>query len=498
MGFRFRWVFCQLEDLRKCRSQNEVLRALKTLPKDLNETYQRTLDGIDKEDHTLAMNALRWLSFSQRPLRVEELAEASIFNLNADTPFDVGDRFQDPRDILQVLSSLVSTDAKSLRVRRGRSERAETVKIAHFSVQEYLMSDRMPPHLAKTFQVQELTAHQTITECCLHYMNFCKIRTNYRTCPLFSYASQYWVDHAKLCNDTECACTDLACRFLSTESLVSNWFSIRHADWRYPGEKVPALSWAAFLGLTGVAKKLIHSGANVNALAGCSGTALQAACMTGHERVANLLLSMGADVNTQGGCYGNAFQAACYAGQLEIANLLLEKGADVNAQGGQYGNALQAACYAGHLKIANLLLEKGADINIQGGYYGNALQAACYAGHLKIANLLLERGADVNAQGGAHDDALRGASLAGRLTVVNLLLEKGADPNAQGGNYKNAIDAALQGIRQYRGNSTVVQTLLEHGATFDDEGNDAMIRASNAKDYLELAGLLVSQVKRTG
>lgn len=464
MGFRFRWVFCQLEDLGKCRSQNEILRALKTLPKDLNETYERILDGIDKEDHTLAMNALRWLSFSKRPLRVEELAEASIFNLNADTPFDVGDRFQDPRDILQVLSSLVSTDPKLFRARRGRSERAETVKIAHFSVQEYLMSDRMPPRLAKTFQVQELASHQTITECCLHYINFCKIRANYKTYPLFPYSSKYWVDHAKLCNDTECACTDLACRLLSTESWVSNWFPTWHADWRYPGEKVPALSWAAFLGITGVAKKLIHSGANVNALAGYYGTALQAACMTGHGTVANILLSRGADVNAQGGYYGNAFQAACYAGQLEIANLLLEKGADVNTQG---------------------------------GYYGNALQAACYAGHLKIANLLLERGADANAQGGAHDNALRGASLAGHLTIVNLLLEKGADINAQGGNYKNAIDAALQGIRQYRGNSKVVQTLLEHGAAFDDEGNDAMIRASSAKDYIELAGLLVSQVKRT-
>jgi hypothetical protein len=334
------------------------------LPKDLNETYERILDGINEEDHTLAMNALRWLSFSKRPLRVEELAEASIFNLNADTPFDVGDRFQDPRDILQVLSSLVSTDFKTPhpfddREWANTNERVEIIRIAHFSVQEYLMSDRMPPSLAKTFQIQELVSHQTITECCLHYIDFCNTRGVIRKSqtrsdkpyPLFFYSSEYWVDHAKLCNDTEYAYTDLACRSLSTESWVRNWFPKRNVNRHYRFEKAPALYWEAFLGITGVAKKLIHSGANINAL---------------------------------------------------------------------------------------------------GGYYGTALQAACYAGQLKIANLFLENGADVNAQEGKH---------------------------------KNAINGALQGIRNYGGNPEVVQTLLEHGAAFDDEGNDAMIRASSAKDY---------------
>lgn len=52
------------------------------------------------------------------------------------------------------------------------------------------------------------------------------------------------------------------------------------------------------------------------------------------------LLDNGADINALGGFYGNALQASSTKEHKEIVELLLENRADVNAQGGIYSNAL--------------------------------------------------------------------------------------------------------------------------------------------------------------
>lgn len=46
--YRFRWVFCQLDTLRRCFPRS-IQRVLKELPKTFVETYERILLGIDEE-----------------------------------------------------------------------------------------------------------------------------------------------------------------------------------------------------------------------------------------------------------------------------------------------------------------------------------------------------------------------------------------------------------------------------------------------------------------
>ena len=46
----FRWVECQLDALRRCRTSEGLLKALNSLPKTLDETYERILQGIDEND----------------------------------------------------------------------------------------------------------------------------------------------------------------------------------------------------------------------------------------------------------------------------------------------------------------------------------------------------------------------------------------------------------------------------------------------------------------
>ena len=75
---RFHWVRCQLDTITKCPNLRSVKRALKTLPKDLNETYARILLKISEKKETakVAEKILRWLVGSMRPLKLSELEEA--------------------------------------------------------------------------------------------------------------------------------------------------------------------------------------------------------------------------------------------------------------------------------------------------------------------------------------------------------------------------------------------------------------------------------------
>src|ERR1700730_10960499 len=72
--FRFRWVYCQLETLRRC-FPTVIRRALDELPEALDETYERTLLGIEKEKREFAHRLFQCLTVAVRPLRVDELAE---------------------------------------------------------------------------------------------------------------------------------------------------------------------------------------------------------------------------------------------------------------------------------------------------------------------------------------------------------------------------------------------------------------------------------------
>src|ERR1700677_4230327 len=80
IGIRFRWVACQLDVLRKCIKLDGLTKKLKSLPKTLDETYDRILQNIDDEYHNDAFNVLQWLAFSARPVTLAEVAEALAVN----------------------------------------------------------------------------------------------------------------------------------------------------------------------------------------------------------------------------------------------------------------------------------------------------------------------------------------------------------------------------------------------------------------------------------
>ncbi|KAG6904884.1 hypothetical protein DXG01_006459, partial [Tephrocybe rancida] len=395
---RFRWVALQLAELENCLSEYEIMEQMKNLPKGLDDIYKRMLKSIDGKYRADTMTFLEWLSFSKRPLKVAEIAEAITVDFSSeDGPvFNAKKRYSNPRDMLIRCSSLVT-------------ESGGTIKLSHFSVKEYLLST----HVENNFSISETTTHSKISEISVAYLlqfdSFEPLtKAMLSSSPLAQYAAEHWIDHAKSGGMDSALLKLILQLFVSKTAAFTNWIRINNIDnpWHpmdlsmNKAKVCSPLYYASLAGLQQVSKHLLENKADVNAHGGKYGNALHAASCLGHEAIVELLLENGADVNAQEEEYGNALQTATCWGHEAIVKLLLEKGADVNAHGGEYGNALQAASYLGQEAIVRLLVEKGADVNAQGGEYGNALQAASSEGDETIVRLLLEKGADVNAQGG--------------------------------------------------------------------------------------------------
>ena len=325
---RFRWAACQLDTLERCLDYDELTNALRSLPRDLNETYSRILTSIPEGRRDKAIRILQFLTYSDRPLTVQEAVDAIAIPLNAYRQFNPKYRLPCPNEIPRFCSSLVS-----LVTRQSDEGMVTELELAHFSVKEYLTSESPPePFRCK---LSEPDARSCIARCCLAYLFSLRaeepIDKDRAQFPLARYSAQYWMDHAKP-GETVDGIAVAIMDFFENHAAYTVWGRLFDPDhpWKDSPEPNTAcpLYFASFKGLNATAR---------------------------------MLLEKGADVNAQGGRHGNALYAASSGGYKEIAQMLLEKGADVNAQGGWYGNALQAVSSEGHQEVVQMLLENGAE-----------------------------------------------------------------------------------------------------------------------------------------
>jgi hypothetical protein len=181
---RFRWIACQLDALHKSRSVNELHQTLQSLPKTLELTYERIFSQIDENDRHRARALLQWLAYRDSSNHtfiiisswtLPQIAEAVA--ITADKDFELGDRFREPRELLDIASSLVSVDeldcSDILRI-RGTPDAydVETFRLAHASVLEYLESARLREPSLAMFYTSPQEAHVLLAKSCLRYLLF--------------------------------------------------------------------------------------------------------------------------------------------------------------------------------------------------------------------------------------------------------------------------------------------------------------------------------------
>src|SRR5712675_3543284 len=159
---RFRWVFCQLQVLRHFFPPS-VRRILDELPDSLDETYERVLREIKKANWGIAHRLMQCLVVAVRPIREEELAEVLAFDFNAEgiPKLNPGWRWEDQEEaVMSACSSLVMI------VKDGDSR---IVQFSHFSVKEYLTSDRLaePSKDLLQYHILPSAAHTILAQACL-------------------------------------------------------------------------------------------------------------------------------------------------------------------------------------------------------------------------------------------------------------------------------------------------------------------------------------------
>ena len=101
---------CQVERLRRTFPAS-IRAVLSDLPKTLDETYGRTLLGIDEEKREYAQRLFQCLTVSIRPLRVEELAEifAVRFDKAKHPRFNAAWRLENAEEaVISACSSLIA------------------------------------------------------------------------------------------------------------------------------------------------------------------------------------------------------------------------------------------------------------------------------------------------------------------------------------------------------------------------------------------------------
>ncbi|KAF8527122.1 hypothetical protein JB92DRAFT_2699344, partial [Gautieria morchelliformis] len=175
----FRLVACQLDVLQKCYSPAELMKALKSLPRTLYETYDRMLSCILEEHRRDALKVLQWLAFSVCTISLQEAVEVLATDPEEeDGPlFDVRRRLWDPRNIVAICSSLITIVVPAVNAHDSWDgieppSGQEELRLAHFSVREYLVSE----HLRKSdtvlswFHFNKRIADTSISKTCLAYL----------------------------------------------------------------------------------------------------------------------------------------------------------------------------------------------------------------------------------------------------------------------------------------------------------------------------------------
>ncbi len=454
-------------------------KALKSLPKTLDDTYVRILCTIKAEYYSHAFKILQWLVFSVRPLSIQEAAEILAIDEEAERGFDPEYRLEDPRDILTICSSLVTIAI----AKNDHNEDYEELRLAHYSVKEYLISDRVSHGPASKYDIA-IEPDKSIAQICLLYLLYfsepsLSTYDMHERFPLLGYAVENWTLHARKAESYTKEVAQLSMELLQSEKhAFINWLSL-HPHRYPPGGFVEApLINAALEGLYQSTKILVDTGADVNAVEGNHDTALVVASSRGHYAIVELLIDAGADVNVMGAYHSTALLVASFHGHYTIVELLIGAGADVNA-GEADRSALVEASFYGHTAIVQLLINAGADVNA-GEADRPALVAASSRGHTAIVQLLIDAGADVNTGG------------ADRATLVEAS-RRGHDQVDEGAIYAGTDTALIKAT--LNGHDPIVERLLKAGARIDTIGvRGPALRMAAIKGH----GRVVEQLLKAG
>ena len=449
----------------------------------LGDAYDATIERIKLQEGDgarLGMDALMWISHSERPLNVDEICHALAVDIGS-TNINMNN-VPSIRTVLGCCQGLAALD-----------EGSSTIRLIHFTLKEYLschgdLFDR---------------PHSKMAETCLTYLNFELIKGPsdgdfhyYRRSPFLEYSSLYWGTHMRMepSVPSRSLALDLLGQYDNHISAKFLWKSATEPRFN-PLKPFSALHCISYFGIAEVAIDLLRTKKwDVNQRDSAGLTPLMWAAMHGHEAVVKLLLEhkrTQPDIpDIQHG--RTALLWAAKSGQERVVRLFLgPKFVNPRRIGRRWGKTPQvmsvlfgrkcinpdepdnggrtpllwAAC-GGYCGVVNLLLTQegiSPDKPDHGGQ--TPLSLAAWNGHDKVVKILLER-EDVNPDrpGSNGETPLLLAATDGHDEVVQQLLARGDDsPDRPNNESQTPLSEAAWG-----GHDGIVRQLLGRGDVSPD------------------------------
>ena len=479
-------MYCQLEALRHCLPPS-LRGILEELPDTLDETYERVLREIHKANREHARRLLQCLTAAVRPLRVEELAEVLAIDFAAPAHGGIPElnpnwRWADHHQaVLSTCSSLITIID---------DEDFQVVQFSHFSVKEFLTSDRLARSSRdiSRYHIALEPSHTILAQACLGVLFRLDDRViddNNDDMRLVEYASRHLFDHAGFEKVASHIRDAMEYFFDADKPHWTSWSRVQKIDvrwwwWIAPDEgsnDALPLYYISLGGFYDLAEHLVGKHPeHVNARGGMMTTPLVTALHRGHFQIAELLHRHGADVNLRDKQDYTLLHGACENGILNVIQWLLNHGADVNT----LSNAavpyapIDTAVGWGMLQVVRMLIEYNSDINNVPTMFGGvplhlAASPLVFDNQVSILQLLLDHGANPNARNDDGSTPLHNCSwwknghpvqFWGSVEGTRLLLKHGAILDAEDNEGRTPLQLALEHDRQ-----DIAACLREYGAT---------------------------------
>ena len=446
---------------------------------------------------------LQFLTVATRPVSVDELADFLALDFSeTEDGIPVLNKYwrwdDEQHGVLATYSSLFIDVYYDYEYGRN----THFVRFAHFSVKEFLTSDRLAnvQEDISRFHIRFEQAHTIIAQSCLAILLQSDHDGRAGSTSLYEYAAQHWIAHAHFGDVSRRIEYGMRRLFDPTKPYFTAWINSYDPDieWesflRDNSKSFPSwpqrskftslteddaplyLYYAALCGFRDLTRYLITKyPQHVNATAGLNKSPLVAALRNKHFHVATLLHQHGAVLPI--GYKGRTLLHASSAdGLVDVARWLLNIGADANAQADSRRTPLYFALMNRHLELVRILLDHGADVNAATTDNYTPLHQASSGGHINVVWLLLEHGADVHARDESQSTPLHYAP---NPETVHLLIKHGADIQARDEGQLTPLHVASS-----RANVETVQLLIENGADVharDESQLTPLLHAKNAE-----------------
>jgi len=298
-----------------------MLQKVTTVGVDLDSVYDQTLQQIKEQKGDrprLGMEALMWVSYAERPLRIDELRHALAVDVEGT---DLDHKNIQPRDtVLGSCLGLVFVDKKT-----------SIVRPIHDTLEEYLSRPGILPG-----------AHKILGETCLAYLNYDQIKGlpdnkvgDLGHMPFLEYSALYWGVHAKieLSDQAKALALELLNQYETHISFALSFKKMWPLYFPKPGRRFTGLHCACYFGIDAVVAALIEMKiCDISQKDSRSYTPLMLAVHRGNHGAAKLLLACdGVNPDKPQNISGQTLLWwASVWGDEEMVRLLIQAGANPN------------------------------------------------------------------------------------------------------------------------------------------------------------------------